>query len=209
MAERLNPEEQQMWYSFGWEHMQRYQFAASYIEGKSVLDVGCGIGYGTWVLAQYGPASVLGVDIDNTTIKQAKALYMEDMVSFKRADAQKLPLADASYDTVVSLENIEHLSDPPKFVHEAHRVLKPGGMLIISAPNTLMFKCGKYAIQNEFHLNEPTFEQLYDWISLKFCIRGQFEQSIVNKMDPSLEFEVYKQRRSIIFAVLRDLNVRP
>ena len=72
-------------------------------------------------------------------------------------------------------------------------MLRPGGVL------QLMFKCGKCAIQNEFHLNEPTFEQLYDWISLKFCIRGQFEQSIVNKMDPSMEFEVYKQRRSFIF----------
>ena len=116
--------------------MQRYQFAPTYVEGKSILNVGCGFGYGTWILAQYGPTSVLGLDIDNATIKEAEARYKGDIVRFKLADAQQLPLADASYDIVVSLENIEHLPAPLKFVQEAQRVLKPEGLLIISAPNT-------------------------------------------------------------------------
>ena len=60
--------------------------------------------------------------------------------------------------------------------------LKPGGMLIVSAPNKLQFSEATVPVENEFHHAEPEYEELVDWLSQSFVIRSQFEQMMIDHL---------------------------
>jgi SAM-dependent methyltransferase len=116
------------------EHKHRYQIAKSVAFGD-VLDCACGLGYGSEIILQQ-PAvkKYTGVDISSETIAIASERYKNPSVTFVTADATKLPFPDSTFDTVISLETFEHLKSPESIVREFNRVLKPGGVLIASAP---------------------------------------------------------------------------
>lgn len=98
---------------------------------KNVLDVGCGNAY---VLSKYAlqGANVFGVDITKTAIdiskKRFKLLGIRGV--FKKADAEKLPFAENSFDLVCSMGVLHHVPDTEKAIKEIFRVLKPGGKFI-------------------------------------------------------------------------------
>ena len=114
-------------------HKVRYEFAKKYCAGKSVLDVACGAGYGSALLAEVA-ASVIGADIDEETVNYARSSYRRDNLAYRVEDAQALSFESASFDSVVSFETIEHLSDIPRYLNEVQRVLKLGGMYVVSTP---------------------------------------------------------------------------
>ena len=105
------------------EHLGRYRFARARAQGR-VLDVACGTGYGTAMLG------AVGVDLSLEALRYA-GRYTERRVA---ADAARLPFGRI-FDTVVSFETIEHVPDPERFVAECARVLRPGGLFIVSTPN--------------------------------------------------------------------------
>ena len=137
------------------EHIVRYEFAARLLRGKSVLDVACGSGYGSEVLAQAGAHSVVGVDLSPEASRYADGRYSSDSTSFLAGDAEHLPFRAASFDVIVSFETIEHLHDPFSFLSEVKRLLKPDGLLVISSPNKGVFIEG-----NPFHVHEFTYDEL-------------------------------------------------
>lgn len=112
---------------------------AGLVEGKKVLDVGCGGGSLTYLLAKAG-AEVIGVENEElgltfanrnlSSVDAEKKLHW----SFSNASAYDLPFGDAQFDLVVSCEVIEHLQDPEKMLAEIARVLKKGGKAIITTP---------------------------------------------------------------------------
>jgi SAM-dependent methyltransferase len=114
-------------------HLKRYGFAAPWCAGHDVLDVACGAGYGTAALSETA-RSVVGGDVDEATIAYAKRRYARPNVRFEVVDAQALPYADASFDTVCSFETIEHLDRPEALVREAARVLRADGAFLVSTP---------------------------------------------------------------------------
>jgi ubiquinone/menaquinone biosynthesis C-methylase UbiE len=117
------------------EHVDRYAFAARYVAGQSVLDVACGVGYGSRILFEKGQAKhVLGVDISEEAVREARPYALPEKVEFLVADAQRLPLADSSVDVVVSIETLEHVPDPRLFLQEIRRVLRKGGQAIVTTP---------------------------------------------------------------------------
>ena len=119
------------------EHWHRYAFARRFVTGRRVLDVACGEGYGSALLAQ-AAAHVVGVDIDAHTLAHARTAYADRRnVEFVEGSAVALPLADASADVIVSFETIEHLaeSEQPRMLAEFARVLAAEGVLILSSPN--------------------------------------------------------------------------
>ena len=96
---------------------------------------------------------MVGVDLDVSAVRFANENYLSERVSFRRGDALALPIADCSIDVVVSFETIEHLEAHETFLAEVRRVLRPGGLLVISSPDRRVYteEAGQ---KNPFHVRE-------------------------------------------------------
>jgi 2-polyprenyl-3-methyl-5-hydroxy-6-metoxy-1,4-benzoquinol methylase len=115
-------------------HRKRYEFAQPYCRGRDVLDAGCGVGYGTALLAA-DARSVVGVDLDPDAIAYARCRYGAANVEYRVGDMTALELDTGSVDVVCAFETVEHLDEPERFVAEARRVLRDGGLLLASTPH--------------------------------------------------------------------------
>jgi O-antigen biosynthesis protein len=135
------------------EHRGRYWWASRAVSGREVLDAGCGLGYGTEILAAAGAAGVTAIDIDEGTVGEARGRYGDLAESFICADLCNLPLADESLDVVVCFETIQHVQDSERALGELHRVLRPGGLLLISSPSPDVYPPGN---ENHVHEYRPT-----------------------------------------------------
>jgi MPBQ/MSBQ methyltransferase len=101
--------------------------------GTTVLDVGCGIGGSSRMLAKDYGFSVTGVTLSPQQVKRAKELTSEDLdAKFQVDDALNLSFADNSFDVVWSIEAGPHMPDKAKYAQEMMRVLKPGGILVVA-----------------------------------------------------------------------------
>jgi SAM-dependent methyltransferase len=118
--------------------VERYRLALQFIRpGDTVLDLSCGLGYGSHVLYQGSAARrVIGVDARKPAIAYAKGNYaLRGRVEFKAGDPQRLQsLANHSADLVLAVEPLEPESEPLKFLDEARRVLRPGGRVVACVP---------------------------------------------------------------------------
>lgn len=149
------------------EHWHRYHFAARWAKGLRVLDAACGEGYGSALLARHA-THVTGVDLSPEAIAHAKRAYASlANTEFIEASIAKLPLPDASFDVVVSFETLEHIPVQQEFIAEIARVLKPGGVLVMSCPNKLEYS-DKRHFDNEFHVKELYREELAALVALRF-----------------------------------------
>lgn len=139
--------------------LARYQFLAPRVRG-ALLDVGCGRGYG-FELLRSASTSLTGVDLSRPFLSEAREGY--PMASFAQSTGERLPFRDATFDTIVSFEVIEHLHDDAGFLDELTRLLRPGGLIALSTPNRLFTSDGREQPINPFHVREytaPEFEQL-------------------------------------------------
>ena len=119
------------------EHWQRYMAAAKLVKpGDRVLDIACGSGYGSAYLSRFAGA-VYGVDISEDAVVYAQERYGRPKLRFLQGDVSKIPLDRESVDVVVSFETIEHVEEASQhaFLTEVKRILRPGGLLIVSCPN--------------------------------------------------------------------------
>jgi SAM-dependent methyltransferase len=114
-------------------HLKRYEFARPLCARRSVLDAGCGVGYGSAYLAETAQR-VVGLDLSEEAIAYARRRYGGPNVEFVVGDLLALPQGPDTFDVVCAFETIEHLIDPERFVAEARRVLKPDGILVASTP---------------------------------------------------------------------------
>ncbi len=141
-------------------HQAAYLHLREEVQGPRLLEVGAGEGYGAALLAERAPA-VLALDYDALAIAHLARRYPE--LAAARANLAALPVAGGSVDTVVSLQVIEHVWDHPQFVAECARVLRPGGLLMLSTPNRLTFSPGAGSADkpvNPFHTHEFTAAEL-------------------------------------------------
>ena len=157
------------------EHYHRYLFTLHYCVDKEVLDVASGEGYGSFLIGQVA-RSVTGVDIDQKAVDFANKNYMSERVSYLRGDAAKLPIKDQSVDVVVSFETIEHFSGQEDFIKEIDRVLRPGGLLIMSSPNREVYTEAQ-DFQNPFHVHEMNKQEFVDLLGIRFPHIRLLEQS--------------------------------
>lgn len=139
------------------EHLHRYHFAADFVVGKSVLDLACGEGYGSYLLAS-NAASVIGMDVSAAAIQHACRKYVRDNLSFRVGACEQIPLDSASVDVVVSFETIEHHSNHESMLAEFRRVLRPDGLLVISSPDKFEYSDATGSV-NEFHVKELYHEE--------------------------------------------------
>jgi len=134
------------------EHMHRYMHAARVVRGKSVLDIASGEGYGSAILAR-SAARVIGVDISAEAVAHAAQFYKADNLEYFVGSCAEIPLGDSSVDVVVSFETLEHHDQHEEMFLEIRRILKPGGVLIISSPDKDNYTI-KPARTNEYHVKE-------------------------------------------------------
>jgi len=145
----------------GLEHAHRYLLARDMAAGRAVLDVACGEGYGSAMLASVA-RSVVGVDIDERSVAHARARYGRTNLEFRTGRADRIPLPDASIDLVVSFETIEHHDAHEAMMAECRRVLRPGGIICISSPDRYEYS-ERPGTSNPYHVRELTkveFEKL-------------------------------------------------
>jgi SAM-dependent methyltransferase len=118
-------------------HLERYRFAARYARAGRLLDIACGVGYGTRLLRdESGHVSfALGVDLCEESIAYARERYGRDGVEFRGGDAMQFEDAEA-FDTIVSLETVEHLRCPAGLIDNLVSLLRPNGVLVASVPTT-------------------------------------------------------------------------
>ena len=113
----------------------RYHLASRYVPGKDVLEVACGTGIGLGLLAARA-ASVVGGDIEEANSRIARETYCgSPRITIRQLDAESLSFPDLSFDFVILFEALYYLARPDRFFLEARRVLRPGGVLLISTVN--------------------------------------------------------------------------
>lgn len=146
-------------------HAASYRFAEPYCQGKLVLDLGCGSGYGSARIASVASA-VTGVDVAADAIAFAKARYAAPNLNYRQvvADAA-LPFEDASFDVVLSFQVIEHVVDEASYLQEARRVLRPGGVLLLITPDRQHRLLPRQRPWNRWHLREYSAESLVTLVS--------------------------------------------
>lgn len=140
------------------EHYARYLFAARFARGERALDLGCGAGYGTALLAETA-ASVTGVDISPEAVAHASAQYARPNLRFFAAPCTATGLADASFDLITAFEIIEHLEDWPLLLIEARRMLAPDGQFLVSTPNKNYYGEAREGVANPYHVHEFEFTE--------------------------------------------------
>ncbi len=118
-------------------HLERYRFAAEHCNSGALLDIACGVGYGSRLLGDLRPDDlrVVGVDVSAEAVRYAGERYADDRVAFIEADAMTFE-TNEMFDNIVSLETIEHLPNPKGFVDNVLRFLRPGGIFVSSVPTT-------------------------------------------------------------------------
>jgi ubiquinone/menaquinone biosynthesis C-methylase UbiE len=132
-----------------------YEYALNFVRGKKVLDLGCGLAYGTAQMAQQA-SEITAVDYDVQTISENRQHYQNiPNLKFIQAAVPPLPFADDSFDVVTMFQFIEHIRDRKKLLEEGKRVLKDNGVLIVTTPNAL-----KSFARNPFHIHEYTFDEM-------------------------------------------------
>ena len=136
------------------EHLARYCWAAQVVAGRRVLDAGCGVGYGSRMLARAGAADVVGLDVSAKAV-DAAADGAPGNASFVVGDVHALPFEAGRFDVVVCFEVIEHVDGQDGVIAELARVLVPGGVLAISSPNRDVYPAG-----NPHHLHEYVPDEL-------------------------------------------------
>ena len=141
------------------EHFVRYASLAPIVEGRRVLDIACGEGYGSWLLKKWGASSVVGVDISAEAVATAKQYFSSDGIQYLVADAchisEKLPVA--GFDLIASFETIEHVCDTELFLIGLRTLAAPGAQIFVSCPNDHV-SCSPDQ-SNPYHLRKYTFEE--------------------------------------------------
>jgi 2-polyprenyl-3-methyl-5-hydroxy-6-metoxy-1,4-benzoquinol methylase len=152
------------------EHLVRYRWASGLAAGRRVLDAGCGVGYGTAMLAGAGATEAVGVDVSADAI-QAAAAHAPETARFQTGEVHALPFDDGAFDLVVCFEVIEHVDRQDEALAELGRVLAADGVLAISSPNR-----GVYPEGNPHHLHEYTPDELAAALHAHFAHVALFRQ---------------------------------
>jgi glycosyltransferase involved in cell wall biosynthesis/ubiquinone/menaquinone biosynthesis C-methylase UbiE len=150
-------------------HTVAYEYVVQHLSSASmVLDLGCGEGYGTHLLAQHA-RHVTGLDVELAVVAHAAHQYGSDSCLFGLYDGKTLPFNDHTLDVVVGMQVIEHVEHEHQFVAEIHRVLKPGGIFIATTPDrTYRLRPGQQP-WNRFHIREYAAEDLQRVLAQTFA----------------------------------------
>jgi SAM-dependent methyltransferase len=149
-----------------------YDFAARWAKGKRVLDVDCAGGYGSWLLTLAGAQLVVGASEDRDALAWARGHFAGPELQFREGGGRSLPLASGDVDLAVCFETLERLRDLPAFVEELHRVIAPGGLLLLST--RLTRGPARLHPQDPLHAREYDDHELPGLLAPRFSIAERF-----------------------------------
>jgi SAM-dependent methyltransferase len=156
-------------------HQERYELACKFVQSKTVLDVACGSGFGSYLLAEKGKACrVLGVDLSPAAIHYGNIKFHHKNVSREVGDAQVFQSGEL-FDAIVSFETIEHLPEYEKFIACVKDSLKPDGLIIISTPIVMETR---HNCENPYHVIEWSFNDFQKLIGDHFNISESYLQNV-------------------------------
>jgi SAM-dependent methyltransferase len=164
-GERTLPDvpEENYWYR---RHLAVYEWIAARVGGRRVVDMACGEGYGSDVLAAAGAASVVGVDANPEAHEHARLRYVRPNLRFERDLVETFA---EPCDAVVFLQTIEHVEEPGAILEHFKSMLSPGGVAYVSTPNLLTLASpGAEKSDNPWHLREYRAEEFRDLCAAHF-----------------------------------------
>lgn len=173
-GERTLPgiEEETYWFR---RHEAAYRWALDLLPPGRLLESGAGEGYGAALLAG-ATRTVVALDYDPTTIVHIGRTY--PAVRSVRGNVVLLPFRDGAFDAVVSMQVVEHLWDQLGYVAECVRVLRPGGLLVVSTPNRLTFSPGYDPVterpRNLYHTREFAAAELAKLVAGHAKVIGRY-----------------------------------
>ncbi len=154
-GERTLPDvpEENYWYR---RHLVVYEWIAQRVAGRRVVDLACGEGYGSAVLARTA-AHVTGVDANPEAFEHARLKYASEKVAIER---DMIETWRGDVDTVVFLQTIEHVQDPDAVLEHVKALIGPQGVAYISTPNLLtLAEEGAEKSGNPWHIKEYRAEE--------------------------------------------------
>lgn len=150
-GERTLPDvpEENYWYR---RHLVVYEWIARRVAGLRVVDMACGEGYGSDVLAAAGAAQVVGVDANPEAHEHARLRYVRPNLRFVRTLVETF---DEPCDAVVFLQTIEHVRNPGEVLERFKALVGPGGVVYVTTPNVLTLAPeGAERSGNPWHVKE-------------------------------------------------------
>ena len=173
-------------------HTAGYREVRSRTKGGTMLDVGCGVGFGSSELQQED-VTVVGIDYDHGAVAEASRRWGPSGLQVVCMDGGRLAFGARSFDWVCSSHIIEHFSSPEDHVSELRRVLKPGGTTYIFTPNA------PADLENPFHLH------LFEAVELGALLRRHFNEVWVGGHDATecvkRDFETRRQAARRLLAL--------
>jgi len=168
-------------------HMQRYEFAAKHVKGNRLLDIACGVGYGTRLMADNVNTinEALGVDLSHDAVDYALRHYRNERVRFLEQDAMTFS-DEEGFDSIVSVETMEHVAEPAMLAKRLIGLLRPGGVFIASVPTTPSTDV------NPFHSHDFTEGSFRDMVAM----HGMSEIACLRQVQPYPLIKTVKREES-------------
>lgn len=119
------------------DHRGRYEFAVEFIvKGSQVLDLACGVGYGSYMLANRSLCEkIVSVDSSIDALAYGSKYYNSPKIDYRLGDCLSIVLEPEFFDIVLCFETIEHIENERQLLEKFHQALKPQGRLLCSTPN--------------------------------------------------------------------------
>jgi len=159
-------------------HLDRYNFICQFTENKRVLDIACGSGFGSFILAEYGKAeNVIGVDLDSDSIKYGNLKYPHPKIMRVVSDATAFQ-GDYKFDVICCFETIEHIKNYDVLLIKLKSLLSTEGRLFISTPIATKTTISP---ANPYHLIEWNFWDFQELVKKYFFVESVYTQNISRK----------------------------
>lgn len=148
-------------------HLCAYRFAKDFVHSKTVLDIGCGEGYGSNYLASFAK-EITGIDYEKAIIAYAKNKYRINNLIFYAIDIRELNTIKNKFNVICSFQVIEHFQNTEAFLENIRPLLNPDGIFICSTPNKLDASGNSDRPLNKFHAREYLFDEFKQLLEIYF-----------------------------------------
>ncbi len=162
------------------DHISRYLLATNYIEkSHKVLDFGCGVGYGAYILSPYAE-TIYAIDKEYEAIEYALEHYRSRNIVYRVGNSIDV---EEFYDVVTAFEVIEHVDEPFEVLKEIQKAIKPLGTILISTPDadTQHYSPEKFPFHKR-HFTQKEFTELIEscnlWPIARFTQKDKRNQKI-------------------------------